>query len=176
MVANPLLPNFLTGREFLTFFRDINHDRIKEKRDLEELFDWIDLHEDERDHLIQTYSLGTRNKLQMLMFVLLKPHIILMDEPLTSLDVVVQIQIKNMLKAMEKEHIIIFSTHILQLATDLCDKIVILSDGKLFPLPVEKLDDPNVEEEIVNILSKDTKGLENKFLREIIAESGDIDV
>ena len=131
------------------------------------------MHESERDHLIQTYSLGTRNKLQMLMFVLIKPLIILMDEPLTSLDVVVQIQIKNMLKEMEREHIIIFSTHILQLATDLCDKIVMLSDGKLFPLSIEKLDDPNVEQEIVNILSKDSKGIENKLLKGIILESGE---
>ena len=109
----------------------------------------------------------------MLMFVLIKPLIILMDEPLTSLDVVVQIQIKNMLKEMEREHIIIFSTHILQLATDLCDKIVMLSDGKLFPLSIEKLDDPNVEQEIVNILSKDSKGIENKLLKGIILESGE---
>ena len=173
MVASPLLPNFLTGREFLQFFIDINKERIYEERSLDQLFDWIDLEESERDRLIQTYSLGTRNKLQMLMFLLVKPKVILMDEPLTSLDVVVQLQIKKLLKEIEKDHIILFSTHILQLATDLCDEIVILSNGKLYPLPEEKLKDANFEEEIIRILSSDSKHADNNTLREIIRDSED---
>lgn len=171
MVANPLLPNFLTGREFLQFFIDVNSDRILEERSLDELFSWIDFEEKERDNLIQTYSLGTRNKLQMLMFILLKPKIILMDEPLTSLDVVVQLQIKKLLKEIEKDHIIIFSTHILQLATDLCDELIILSNGNLYPLSEEKLKDPNFEQEIINILSN--KELEDETLLEKIVEPND---
>lgn len=174
MVANPILPNFLTGREFLKLFMDINKDRIKDDRSLDELFEWINLDVKERDHLIQTYSLGTKNKIQMLMFILLKPKIILMDEPLTSLDVVVQIQIKKLLKDIEKEHIIIFSTHILQLATDICDEIVILSGGKLFHLPQEKLQDADFEDQIINILSNDKKEEDNQLLKEIV--EGDLDV
>ena len=174
MVANPILPNFLTGREFLKFFIDVNKDRIREERSLDELFDWINLDIKERDHLIQTYSLGTKNKIQMLMFILLKPKLILMDEPLTSLDVVVQLQIKKLLKEIEKDHIIIFSTHILQLATDICDEIVILSGGKLFHLPNEKLEDEDFEDQIINILSNDSKEADNKILKEIV--EGDLDV
>lgn len=171
MVANPLLPNFLTGREFLQFFIDVNIERIYENRTLDELFDWIDFDKFERDYLIQTYSLGTRNKLQMLMFILLKPKVILMDEPLTSLDVVVQLQIKQLLKQMEMDHIILFSTHILQLATDLCDELVILSDGKLYPLPQEKLKDFNFEEEIISLLSKDLEEEDVDSLKNIIVEN-----
>lgn len=171
MVANPLLPNFLTGREFLQFFIDVNIERIYENRTLDELFDWIDFDKFERDYLIQTYSLGTRNKLQMLMFILLKPKVILMDEPLTSLDVVVQLQIKQLLKQMEMDHIILFSTHILQLATDLCDELVILSDGKLYPLPQEKLKDSNFEEEIISLLSKDLEEEDVGSLKNIIVEN-----
>lgn len=170
MVANPLLPNFLTGREFLQFFIDVNIERIYEHRTLDELFDWIDFDKFERDYLIQTYSLGTRNKLQMLMFILLKPKIILMDEPLTSLDVVVQLQIKRLLKEMEDDHIILFSTHILNLATDLCDELVILSNGKLYPLPDEKLKDSNFEEEIINLLSRDLGEEEKDKIQDIIVD------
>lgn len=171
MVANPLLPNFLTGREFLQFFIDVNLDRIFEHRSLDELFDWIDFDKFERDYLIQTYSLGTRNKLQMLMFILLKPKVILMDEPLTSLDVVVQLQIKKLLKEMEDAHIILFSTHILQLATDLCDELVVLSNGKLHALPDEKLKDPNFEQEIIDILSRDLNDSKyNTKLEDIVVD------
>lgn len=170
MVANPILPNFLTGREFLKLFIDINKERIREDRSLDELFDWIDFDKKERDHLIQTYSLGTKNKIQMLMFILIKPVIILMDEPLTSLDVVVQLQIKKLLKEIEKDHIIIFSTHIMQLATDICDEIVILSGGKLYQLPYDKLNNEGFEEKIISVLSSDSKEGNNALLEEILKE------
>lgn len=149
MVANPLLPNYLTGREFLQFFMDVNRQYIKENRDIDELFDWIHLEKKERDRLIQTYSLGTRNKLQMLMFVLLDPPIILMDEPLTSLDVLVQMTIKNLLKTMVNDHIILFSTHILQLAKDLCDQVVILNKGKLSGIDFHILKDKDFEQKLM---------------------------
>lgn len=152
MVANPLLPHFLTGREFAQFFIDVNRDRIKDSRTPDELFDWLELDEKERDRLIQGYSLGTKNKLQMLMFLLTAPPVILMDEPLTSLDVIVQLQIKRLLKDIEKDHIILFFTHILQLARDLCDELVILNHGILQSLPEGRLQDPSFEEEIVEIL------------------------
>ena len=174
MVANPVLPNFLTGREFLKFFSDVNKDRIMETRSLDELFDWIDFDTKERDHLIQTYSLGTKNKIQMLMFILLKPKVILMDEPLTSLDVVVQLQIKKLLKEIEKDHIIIFSTHIMQLATDICDEIVIISGGKLYLLPYDKLDNEAFEEKIITILSKDNKEGANELLKQILEEADNV--
>lgn len=88
----------------------------------------------------------------MLMFLLTAPPVILMDEPLTSLDVVVQLQIKQLLKEIEKDHIILFSTHILQLARDLCDELVILHNGVLQELPEGRLQDPAFEKEIVDIL------------------------
>lgn len=169
MVANPLLPNFLTGREFIKFFIDVNKERITEERGIDELFDWISFDDNERDDLIQFYSLGTRNKLQMLMFILLKPKIILMDEPLTSLDVIIQLQIKNLLKEIEKDHIIIFSTHILQLAIDLCDEITILDKGKLIPLSDSIIKNPNFEDEIMEILKdKPKEVLKEEVMDEIL--------
>ena len=56
-----------------------------------------------------------------------------LDEPLTSFDVVVALEIKNLLREIKHDHVIVFSTHILQLATDLCDEIVILHDGRVQP-------------------------------------------
>ena len=80
---------------------------------------------------MKDYSHGMKNKMQMICFLITKPPVILLDEPLTSFDVVVAHEIKQMLKAMKQNHIIIFSTHILELAEDLCDEIVILNHGKL---------------------------------------------
>jgi ABC-2 type transport system ATP-binding protein len=75
-----------------------------------------------------------------------------LDEPLTSLDVVVALEIKRLLRDMRKNHIIIFSTHILQLARDLCDEIVVLNEGVLSLLDKEHLDNPNFEDEIIELL------------------------
>lgn len=57
-----------------------------------------------------------------------------LDEPLTSFDVVVALEIKQLLRQIKHEHIIVFSTHILQLATDLCDEIAVLHEGMLSQL------------------------------------------
>ncbi len=154
MVANPNFPNFLTGYEFIKFFFDVNQDRIHTNKSIDEYLDWIGLDEDERHRLIQGYSLGMKNKLQMLMFVMLEPPIILMDEPLTSLDVIMQHQIKKLILHMKSRHIILFSTHILQLATDLCDEIVILNNGKLKLLDHQMLENQEFEEEIIKALGE----------------------
>ena len=53
---------------------------------------------------------------------------------------------------MKKDHIIIFSTHILQLAADLCDELVVLHDKKLTLLDNNMLRDKNFEEKLINLL------------------------
>jgi len=152
--SSPVLPDFLTGYEFIRFFMDINKEKLKGEETIDDYFNLIKIDEEDRHRLIKGYSHGMKNKLQMLLFLVAKPPVILLDEPLTSLDVVVALEIKKLLKSIRKDHIIIFSTHILQLATDLCDEIVILNDGRLSLLDHEMLADPNFEEEIIERLKE----------------------
>lgn len=152
--SSPVLPDFLTGYEFIRFFMDINKEKLKGEETIDDYFNLIKIDEEDRHRLIKGYSHGMKNKLQMLLFLIAKPPVILLDEPLTSLDVVVALEIKKLLKSIRKDHIIIFSTHILQLATDLCDEIVILNDGRLSLLDHEMLADPNFEEEIIERLKE----------------------
>ena len=97
-----------------------------------------------------------KNKIQMLLFMISRPPVILLDEPLTSLDVVVALEIKNLLKKIKKDHIIIFSTHILQLATDLCDEIVVLNKGELEGVDSSIIHDKDFEERIMEILKEES--------------------
>lgn len=152
MVSEPDLPGFLTGYEFIRFFVQANADQIGEAVDIDHYFDQVELDERDRHRLILSYSTGMKNKLQTLMFLILRPRIILMDEPLTSLDVVAQLEIKKWIRSIYSDRIIIFSTHILQLARDLCDRIVILNHGKLQEMPVEDLRDPQLEEKVIQLL------------------------
>ncbi len=154
--STPILPEFLTGYEFLKFYMDINKDHIPSGQTIEDYFDLIQIGAEDRHLLIKGYSHGMKNKMQMLCFIISKPPVILLDEPLTSLDVVVALEIKKLLREMKHEHIILFSTHILQLATDLCDEIVVLNDGRLEQVDNSIIGSPLFEEKIINML-KDEK-------------------
>ena len=152
--SDPILPEFLTGYEFVKFFMDINREKIDESIKIEDYFDIIKINEKDRHKLIKSYSHGMKNKIQMLMFIISRPDVILLDEPLTSLDVVVALEIKRLLREIRSRHIIIFSTHILQLAKDLCDEIVVLHRGKLDLIDKDLLGDPDFEDKIMELLKE----------------------
>lgn len=155
MLAEPELPRFLTGREFINFFIEVNKNRIKGDLNPDIYFDQVKFDEDDKDRLIQGYSTGMRNKLQMMMFLITKPKVILMDEPLNSLDVVVQKEMKDLIKSIKNDHIIIFSTHILDLAKNMADEILLLHKGKISEVDREIKNNPDFEEEVINLLQRE---------------------
>ena len=108
VLSIPNVPEFLTGREFLKFFVDINKSRIKNLKNIDEYFCLMKIDESDRDKLLKDYSHGMKNKMQMLVNIISKPNILLLDEPLTSFDVVVAEEMKQLLKSIKKDHIIIF--------------------------------------------------------------------
>lgn len=152
VLSTPVVPEFLTAREFLKFFVEINQNKIKEKKSLDAYFDMVKIVPEDRDKLLKEYSHGMKNKMQMLIHIIANPKILLLDEPLTSFDIVVADEMKKLLRSIKQDHILIFSTHILELAMDLCDEIVILNNGVLEKVEKENLDHKEFEEKIVDIL------------------------
>lgn len=155
VLSTPNVPEFLTGREFLKFFIEINKNRIKNEKTIDEYFDFMKIDNDDRDKLLKDYSHGMKNKMQMLVNIIANPSILLFDEPLTSLDIVVQEEMKQMLKSIKKDHIIIFSTHIMELALDLCDEIVILNKGVLEKIDKNDLDNTKFKDKIIEALREE---------------------
>lgn len=155
VLSTPTVPEFLTGREFLKFFTDINEKSIAAKKPLDEYFDYMSIAPEDRDKLLKDYSHGMKNKMQMLVNIIAKPNILLLDEPLTSLDVVVAEEMKQLLRTLKNECIIIFSTHILDLALDLCDDIVLLSHGELEIVEKVNLDNKDFKDKIIEALRED---------------------
>ena len=155
VLSTPNVPEFLTGREFLKFFIEINKNRIKNEKTIDEYFDFMKIDNDDRDKLLKDYSHGMKNKMQMLVNIIANPSILLFDEPLTSLDIVVQEEMKQMLKSIKKDHIIIFSTHIMELALDLCDEIVILNKGVLEKIDKNDLDNTKFKDKIIEALKEE---------------------
>lgn len=152
VLSTPVVPEFLTGREFLKYFIDINKDNIKDLKTIDEYFDIVKIDKEDRDKLMKDYSHGMKNKMQMLIYLIASPNILLLDEPLTSFDVVVAEEMKELLKKMKKNRILIFSTHIMELALDLCDEIVVLQKCELLEIKRDELTDKELKNKIINIL------------------------
>jgi ABC-2 type transport system ATP-binding protein len=150
--SSPILPEFLTGYEFVKFFVDIHRHQVPADARIDDYFDMMHMTAEDRRRLIKTYSHGMKNKIQLLLFLITRPPVILLDEPLTSFDVIVALEMKNLLREMKANHILIFSTHILQLASDLCDELVVLNNGVLSAVPPGLLQSPEFERSIIELL------------------------
>ncbi len=155
VLSTPTVPEFLTGREFLKFFLDIHEKKIGTPYPTDAYFDLVGIAPDDRDRLLKDYSHGMKNKMQMLINMITQPNVLLLDEPLTSLDVVVAEEMKQLLRQLKGNRITIFSTHILDLALDLCDEIVLLGHGTLELVDRSDLGSNEFKVKIITALRED---------------------
>ena len=155
VLSTPTVPAFLTGREFIKFFIEINEKSITGLRPIDEYFEMMNIEIGDRDRLLKDYSHGMKNKMQMLVNIIARPPVLLLDEPLTSLDVVVAEEMKELLRGFKSDRIIIFSTHIMELALDLCDEIVILNHGELEVVDKYDLDNTEFKDKIIRALKEE---------------------
>ncbi len=158
VLSVPAVPEFLSGREFVKFFLDINEGKIKEPRSVEEYLEAVGIEPEDRGRLMKDYSHGMKNKMQMLINMIARPKLLLLDEPLTSLDVVVAEEMKRLLRALKQDCMIILSTHIMDLALDLCDEIVLLNHGVLEAVDRENLDSHGLRDKIIAALAEERHG------------------
>ncbi len=129
---NPDLYEFMSGIKYLNFIGDIfgisaeaRQERIRKYADLFELTD--DLAQP-----ISAYSHGMKQKLALISAWLHDPKLILMDEPFVGLDPMASHLLKEMMRAhCDAGGAIFFSTHVLEVAEKLCDKVAIIKQGRL---------------------------------------------
>ena len=156
VLSTPTVPEFLTGREFLKFFLEINEKSIPAPKPIDTYFDYMSIEPEDRDKLLKDYSHGMKNKMQMLINIITHPNLLLLDEPLTSLDVVVAEEMKQLLRSLKQGRITIFSTHIMDLALDLCDEIVLLNHGQLERVDKSNLDSREFKDKIIAALREES--------------------
>ncbi len=123
-------PSFLTSEEYLSFIGKVrNIEDVEEKSQW--WFDYLDFG-DKRDVLCKDLSRGTRQKLMFAQAFLHTPALALIDEPLINLDPVMQRKVKRFLTDYVRSGNTIFlSTHILEIAEDICTDFAILHKGRL---------------------------------------------
>ena len=145
----------MTGLEFVHFVMDLNRERLTTPYSARENLTRYGINDSDQNKLLRDYSHGMQNKVQMLVTEVTNTPIYLLDEPLTSFDPVAAYEVKERIRELKSQAIVIFSTHILELAKELCDEIVLLHDQKLEVLGNDKLQSQDFEKEIVTILSEE---------------------
>lgn len=129
---NPDLYEFMTGIQYLNFIADIFG--VEESTRQERIRKYADLFELTTDlaQPVAAYSHGMKQKLAIISAWLHEPKLILMDEPFVGLDPKASHILKGMMREVcDAGGAIFFSTHVLEVAEKLCDKVAIIKGGKL---------------------------------------------
>jgi ABC-2 type transport system ATP-binding protein len=131
----PRLYEFLTGIEYLDFIGDVFGMAAEEKRSrINEYLKALQLEGREGD-MITSYSEGMKQKIALVSAFLHKPKLLIMDEPLNTLDPRSARIVKDFLQELKKQNVsAILSTHVLEIAQAMCDRIGIMYRGKLLAL------------------------------------------
>lgn len=129
---NPDLYEMLSGIQYLNFICDIY--KIDKKERIESIEKFAEMFELEKNlgDAISSYSHGMKQKLALISAFVRKPKFLILDEPFVGLDPKAAFLVKEEMKKMCNEgSSIFFSTHVLEVAEKLCDKIAIIKDGKI---------------------------------------------
>lgn len=129
---NPDLFEYLTGIQYLNFISDvfglsadIRQSKIKQCADAFEITESL-------GDLISTYSHGMKQKLAIISALIHDPKLLILDEPFVGLDPKASLVLKDFMRELCKNGgAVFFSTHVLEVAEKLCNKVAIIKDGRL---------------------------------------------
>ena len=126
----PLYPE-MTVREYLTFAAKLKKvPRLEQLQQVVQAMSKTGLLE-EQDHLIRTLSKGYRQRVGLAATLLGNPDVVILDEPTVGLDPRQILEVRDLIRSLREEHVVILSSHILSEVSAVCDYIFILSHGKL---------------------------------------------
>ncbi|MBS5523752.1 MAG: ABC transporter ATP-binding protein [Clostridiales bacterium] len=129
---NPDIYEYLTGIKYLNFIGDIYQVGKKEREErIKKYADMFEITKNLGD-LISSYSHGMKQKLVLISALIHRPKLLILDEPFVGLDPKAALTLKNLMKELCQEgSAIFFSTHVLEVAQKLCNKIAIIKNGRL---------------------------------------------
>lgn len=129
---NPEPYDYLTGIQYLNFLADIyripkeiRHERIKKYADAFEFYDKL-------PQLISSYSHGMKQKVSLIGALLHEPELFILDEPMVGLDPKSAFKLKELMRERcDLGKSVFFSTHVMEVAEKICDRIIIINKGKI---------------------------------------------
>ena len=120
----------MTVQEYLNFVYDIKACRLNREKHLEEIRKVTKI-EDVKNRLIRNLSKGYRQRVGIAQALVGNPPVIIFDEPTVGLDPKQIIEIRNLIRSLGKNHTVILSTHILSEVQSVCDRIIIINEGRI---------------------------------------------
>ena len=121
----------ISGRQYLDFISAVYHQK-PDSRSIADLAERLDFPLDRLDSRVGGYSKGMVQKLGLLSCFMLERPLIILDEPLSGLDPRARYHFKELMQSLKtREHTVLYSTHLLADAEDLCDRFGILHDGEM---------------------------------------------
>lgn len=125
----PLYPD-MTVREYLNFMCDLKKCALPRQRHIAEICKVMKI-EDVYNRLIKNLSKGYKQRVGMAQALIGNPPVLILDEPTVGLDPNQIIEIRSLIKTLGKHHTVILSSHILPEVEAVCDRIVIINNGKI---------------------------------------------
>ena len=129
---NPELYEFMTGRQYIALAADLYGVSAAQREELTARYAQLFGMEERLDELIGAYSHGMKQKTALIAALIHKPKLMVLDEPFVGLDPEASFHLKAVMRQLCGEgSAIFFSTHVLEVAQKLCDRVAIIRNGKL---------------------------------------------
>jgi ABC-2 type transport system ATP-binding protein len=171
----PLLYPFLTGREYLQLIGRLRAlpEKLLNKK-IDDLLQLLSLRP-HRHSRISSYSKGMKQKVLLAAALLHNPDILVLDEPLSGLDVTASLIVRNLIQSLARDgRVILFSSHVLEVVEKICSRVVILHKGRIVANDSvehlrELMKSPTLEDIFADlVIAEDTQ----KIARDIIEVMG----
>ncbi|MBQ8146151.1 MAG: ATP-binding cassette domain-containing protein [Clostridia bacterium] len=120
----------MTVYEYLSFAFELKGCEFNKKEHLGEVMEKVKI-TDVKDRLIKNLSKGYKQRVGIAQAIIGNPKFIIFDEPTVGLDPVQIIEIRNLIRGLGKKHTVILSTHILSEVQAICDRVIIINEGKI---------------------------------------------
>ena len=147
---NPDIYDNLTGMQYLNFVADVFDIGVQEREERIEKYAAVFEITEALTEPISSYSHGMKQKVAIISALIHEPKLLVLDEPFVGLDPKATFTLKEIMHEMCKSgSAVFFSTHVLDVAEKLCNKVAIIKQGKLVALgPMEELVDKQSLEEV----------------------------
>lgn len=151
MIGDTVLYEYLTPMEHLELMK--LHNTLIDKKQMYKVLEEMDLH-NYKDERVKQFSTGMKQRLAFAMCLVVKPKVLLLDEPFSGLDIEGKVLIRNKLQALkqEKEVAVVISSHLIHDVEEIATHVGIIKQGRL------------VEQEKVEVLLNKHKNLEDYFM------------
>lgn len=158
----------LTVKEFIYYMADLKMvPKQEKKRQIEEVVKQTNL-EDVQNKLIKNLSRGYKQRVSLAGALVSNPKILILDEPTVGLDPKQITEIRELIKHLGKNHTIILSSHILSEVSQICQKVIIINQGKIIAIDTPKnLENKVKQENQIKLIIEDKQGKIEKVAKSI---------